>query len=885
MGAASFLQSSFLGGQWSQFMQGRMDHPKYGTAMSLCLNALPVEEGACVRRPGTRELGTTRAGAPGRCIAFEFVKDAPYQMEFTDGHLRLWAGNAIATGAAVPVAGVDASTPAVVRTASPHGFPTGAQVVFRTSDPAQAVAASPYLGQFFSVTAIDSLSFSLSDPRTDVGTPGTAYAPGGSALLLSVAQVVDFATPYTQGSWASLRAVPAQSSDRASECFLLHPNLPPMLLTVTADPVPSLPFYQFALTTPEFADGPYLDPVQSTTATLAGSGPWSGNVLLTFADPVTEINAGRGFFVSDIGRTVRLLNEPPAYAPAATYTNGQVVSYPGPVATTGDAGSSYYTMNDPADTVGQSGNQPDLSPTIWQLTPQVSFWNWGVITGFPGTGLVNVRLKGPQAMTHAAVTTFALGAFSGTTGYPACGGFHQGRLWLAGVFANRFDASASNDALNMAPTTTTGVVLDSSAISETLNSADRNMIYWFSPDHLGLVCGSLSGEWLIQASSLSDPLTPTSIQAHRVTKYGCANILPVRTGIALVFVQKFRRKLLELLTDVFTGKFIAPNLSLAAKNLMAPGVAEIAYQEELTPVVWARGDDGSLFGCTYRRVSAFTTEEPAFTGWHRHSLGSGRSVVSISVGPSPDGKLDALFLVAKDSGGTHYVETMTSLFDEDAELPDAWFMDAALVPAAASLASDGTGITFYGLNGLNGQTATAWIGGLDCGEFQVSGGSAFVPFGIAGGYFSLGYLKMLSASRAGFATGVVEATERLTIPALFGFPYVTRGKLLRPVAPQATGAQNGPALGKARSIAQFAALLNNCVNGTISFGTDFAAMRPANLTSPSGKAYTPLEMASGVHWDTLEDDVGFDGMIGWEVTRPYPASVCAIEGFIRTQDR
>ena len=62
-------------------------------------------------------------------------------------------------------------------------------------------------------------------------------------------------------------------------------------------------------------------------------------------------------------------------------------------------------------------------------------------------------------------------------------------------------------------------------------------------------------------------------------------------------------------------------------------------------------------------------------------------------------------------------------------------------------------------------------------------------------------------------------------------------------------------------------------------------MRPANLTSPSGKAYTPLEMASGVHWDTLEDDVGFDGMIGWEVTRPYPASVCAIEGFIRTQDR
>jgi hypothetical protein len=72
MGHATFLQHSFLGGEWSQSVQGRVDRPDYRTAMSVCLNGLPIEQGAWVRRPGFAHAGFTRGGRPARVIAFDF---------------------------------------------------------------------------------------------------------------------------------------------------------------------------------------------------------------------------------------------------------------------------------------------------------------------------------------------------------------------------------------------------------------------------------------------------------------------------------------------------------------------------------------------------------------------------------------------------------------------------------------------------------------------------------------------------------------------------------------------------------------------------------------------------------------------------------------------
>src|SRR5277367_5820375 len=97
MGDASFLQSSFLGGEISKFAQGRYDRPDYRTCMQICFNGFPTEQGGWVRRPGTQFAGTTRGGAPGRVVRFDFEAVAPITLEFTDGYLRFRNGATWAT--------------------------------------------------------------------------------------------------------------------------------------------------------------------------------------------------------------------------------------------------------------------------------------------------------------------------------------------------------------------------------------------------------------------------------------------------------------------------------------------------------------------------------------------------------------------------------------------------------------------------------------------------------------------------------------------------------------------------------------------------------------------------------------------------------------------
>ena len=85
MARASYAQNSFQGGEWSLTSQGRFELPTYRTAMNVCLNGIPIEQGAWTRRPGTTVAAFTRGGGKGRVIKWDFQNSAPYTVEFTDG--------------------------------------------------------------------------------------------------------------------------------------------------------------------------------------------------------------------------------------------------------------------------------------------------------------------------------------------------------------------------------------------------------------------------------------------------------------------------------------------------------------------------------------------------------------------------------------------------------------------------------------------------------------------------------------------------------------------------------------------------------------------------------------------------------------------------------
>lgn len=114
------------------------------------------------------------------------------------------------------------------------------------------------------------------------------------------------------------------------------------------------------------------------------------------------------------------------------------------------------------------------------------------------------------------------------------------------------------------------------------------------------------------------------------------------------------------------------------------------------------------------------------------------------------------------------------------------------------------------------------------------------------------------------------------IPFIVGHGYCSRAQILRPATAQEGMAQSGPILGKLRRTTYAAPLLADTQG--MSMGVDFLQMRPLAFKSPGGTVdLSPQETFSGVYWGTVDADSNYDNMWCWEVCRPYPCTVVAVE--------
>jgi hypothetical protein len=171
------------------------------------------------------------------------------------------------------------------------------------------------------------------------------------------------------------------------------------------------------------------------------------------------------------------------------------------------------------------------------------------------------------------------------------------------------------------------------------------------------------------------------------------------------------------------------------------------------------------------------------------------------------------------------------------------------------------GVYFYGFDALIGKMISVFVNGTDVGDYLVdTNGRVFVPY-------------TATFTNAGPFT-----------PAVGGFTYTSQGQMLRPIAPQEAGSQTGPALGMTRRGHMFAALLKDTQG--ISFGTDFTNLHSEVFASPGSQVLLASNVLySGVLWSELDDDYSFNSQLCWQITRPYPANVLAMGGFMHTQDR
>ena len=907
MGRGTILQSSFLGGQWSKYAQGRADLPDYKNAMATCFNGFPVEEGSWTRRGGTMNAGTTWDGGAGRPITFSFNGSAPFTVEFGNARARFRLGaSLVVENSPQVVSSISTATPAVLTVTGTPTWATGDHVILNPLNATSQTAMANYVKREVQVTKTGASTFTLSDPVTGLSIPGTAIGWAGG-LSASVAKVQTVALPYANGDWAQVRAVQVETT-----VILFHPSYAPYQIAAAPYPAtlqtnnwsPTVGNVTFSSGVFLIADGPYLNP--TAVGGLSCSSLGTGVTTVT-ASASTLPNAGQGFLTSDVGRLIRMLNIPPYWFSSGFYAIGDVY--------TDTTDQTVYQCIQAISAGGTaSTTPPSLAPLYWQIATTGFTWTWGTIASYISSTQVTVNIQGPGLIYDATSTSqggsrvgsplmqFAMGVFSATTGYPACGCYHEGRLWTGGAVPNRFDASYANGLLqggslsgywSFAPTDNPNVVsvfqgqvTDANGISYVLDALGANQIFWMEPSLLGIVCGTASGEFLIQASSQNNVLTPTSIQAHKSTHYRCENLAPVNTGLTTVFVQRFGRRLIEYLSDVFSGKFFGPNLAERALDITAPGIAEITYQETLTPIIWSRLNDGSFSGTTYRRVSSFSSEPPKFMGWHAHQLGSGRRVMGLCSGPSPDADGETITMTTLDPlTSIYHVEVMHNYFQETDPLWSAWHLDNAGPPAALTTVNSGAALQATGLWWLEGEMVSAYIAGLDCGSYRVSGGAITIPYGSdADKLFTRAYLATLYTSGQNFGVMATPVDNGvITVPALVGFSFTSQGQVLRPMEP--LPAANGPLLAKTRRTNMFG-LLAAAVNGTVSLGTDLAkTLYPLLVQQPNGKAYTRDVLYEGVLWGTLESGYDFDGGIAWSISGPSPLTISAVQAFIQEQDR
>lgn len=747
MADASFLQTSFLGGEWSPLVQGRMDDPLYKRSMNLCRNGLPIEEGAATRRPGHRLIAAMRKGAFGVLRRFEFKQAAPYLLELTAAHLRFIAGTSLVVDSAnqVLIASISTANPAVIETVSAHGYTTGDQLLaaFDPGDTTPNFTIVPILGRELEITVVDTTHFSVKDAVTGASIDGSAMVLGES--LVNVARIFDFTTSYTAADLQAVNTVQDQAN-----LLLLHGSYAPYLIQNTSNPGASTPAI-FNLGNAVFNDGPYFDPVSDgTSVTLSGTS--GAGVTATLAGGATR------FASTDVGRMVRFFSEPAVWAIGTAYTAGQSVKYNG----------AYYTALKPT-----TGKQPDIDVINWGVATGAAVWNWATITAVADATHATVTLKpvvnpdrtvgGNLTGTAIASGNWRLGLYSATTGYPTCGEYHGSRMWLSGVLGNRIDGSVSNglpsslngNVFDFTPTAADGTVADNNACAFVFNSNSVNQIFWMESDAQGLLCGTLGGEWLVRASASNDNITPTSVDARRVSKFGSANVPSRRAGLPVIFVQRYNKKVLEYITTDFRG-MTAHNISLSGKHLTQKGIVEIAYQREKVPVIWARTADGQLIGCTFKRESPFASDPADFAGWHAHSL-PGMTVQSIQVGPSQDGTLDALSIVVqRTSDQLYYSLQLTDFFDVDYQISDGIFVDFASTPVAGQIITSTNPhvVRFYGLWRLAGQNVDVMVGGVDSGTIAVAAdGHLDVPID-NGGLLTTALLQGLTSTHSFNGLGI-----------------------------------------------------------------------------------------------------------------------------------
>lgn len=303
-------------------------------------------------------------------------------------------------------------------------------------------------------------------------------------------------------------------------------------------------------------------------------------------------------------------------------------------------------------------------------------------------------------------------SFSWTTNnYPRSIAFFEQRLWFASTPNNpqTLWASKSGDYENLSQ----GPLSDDS-LEYTIATEQVNVIQWLSPGKT-LVVGTAGGEFIVSASSDDEAITPSNVRIVRQSTYGSAAMLPVRIADVVLYTQRSKHKIRQLIYNFESDSFVSPDLNLLAEHVTQGGIKELGLQQEPFQTIWSVKEDGGLLSMTYLR-------DQEVVAWSKHFIGgTDTEVESIAIIPPPNGEVDdEIWLTVKrtiDGGTKRYVEVIRPGLRETEDITDAFFLDSALSYDGSPVSS------ISGLDHLEGETVSILADGTVHPTRTVSSGA------------------------------------------------------------------------------------------------------------------------------------------------------------------
>jgi len=602
----------------------------------------------------------------------------------------------------------------------------------------------------FNVTQTYILEFG--DQYFRVHKDGGTVVSGGSP--------VEVATPYAHTDLAKLKFT--QSAD---VMYLVHPDYAPRKITRTSHTA-------WTITEVDLLRGPMAD--DNTTATTLLANGRTGSVTITASAST--------FVSSDVGRLVRLhegFAKITAFSSATSVTatvqenaDGRTELMPSYTATTisaheGDPSATGLEHNDRfQDTAGafvSQGFKVGMKVTVSGFTDSNNNEASAIIVKVtddtlllaPSSDLTDEAAGDSVTISGdlTASTDFALGAFSTVTGFPSAVAFYEQRLVFASTTQQPqtlfFSVGGSFEDF------AAGVDADD-ALTYTLGSNQVNIIRYLQAGRVLLV-GTSGGEFVV-TSSEDAPLSPTNAVVKRQATYGSADIQPVQVANVTLFVQRAKRKLRELVFDLNTDSYQAPDMTILAEHITETGIKEMSLQQEPDNVVWCVLENGKFVGMTYRR-------EENVIAWHEHLIGGAFGsdafghVESVATIPGDLNEDDTYLVVKRTIGGAtkRYIEYFSS-FDFGSDVEDAFFVDSGLTYSGSSATS------ISGLDHLEGQSVSILANGATHPDKTVSSGAISLDFAVTKAHIGLNYSSTLQTMRieAGGTEGTAQGkTKRI----------------------------------------------------------------------------------------------------------------------------